>query len=139
MSKKTIDLSCPCGSDKHYKACCGIYHTGEAAPTAEALMRSRYTAYVLKLEDYLLQTWHADTRPAALNLNVDSAIKWIDLQINHTETFESTATVDFTARYKISGKAKKMREVSQFLLVESRWFYLTGIDPDIDSNADNKI
>lgn len=102
-------------------------------------MRSRYTAYVLKLEDYLLQTWHADTRPAALNLNVDSAIKWIDLQINHTETFESTATVDFTARYKISGKAKKMREVSQFLLVESRWFYLTGIDPDIDSNADNKI
>ena len=102
-------------------------------------MRSRYTAYVLKLEDYLLQTWHADTRPVALNLSADSAIKWIGLQINHTETNESTATVDFTARYKISGKAEKMREVSQFLLVESRWFYLTGIGPDIDSDANNKV
>lgn len=112
---------------------------GEAAPTAEALMRSRYTAYVLKLEDYLLQTWHADTRPAALNLSADSNIKWIGLQVNHTETQVSTATVDFTARYKISGKAERLHELSQFVRLESRWFYLTGNDPSTQISTDNKV
>jgi len=134
LPKKAIDPFCPCESGKHYNACCGIYHAGVAAPTAEALMRSRYTAYVLGLEDYLLQTWHPDTRPDALHLSQDKAIKWIGLQVRHTETHESTATVDFVARYKIAGKAERLRELSQFVLLESRWFYLSGTDPTADSN-----
>jgi SEC-C motif-containing protein len=97
-------------------------------------MRSRYTAYVLGLEDYLLQTWHPDSRPDALNLSQDTAIKWIGLQVTHTETHQSTATVDFVARYKIGGKAERLRELSQFVLLESRWFYLTGTDPTKDRN-----
>ena len=48
---------CPCGSGKSYAVCCGLLHTGAAAPTAEALMRSRYSAYGLGLEPYLLATW----------------------------------------------------------------------------------
>ncbi len=88
-------------------------------------MRSRYTAYVLKLEDYLLQTWHAETRPA-LNLNEDQAIKWLGLQVNHVVTHESTATVDFVARYKIRGKAEHLHELSQFVCEDSRWFYFSG-------------
>ena len=60
---------CPCGSGKSYAACCGPLHAGAAiAPTAEALMRSRYSAYGLGLEPYLLATWHVSTRPAALHL-----------------------------------------------------------------------
>lgn len=88
-------------------------------------MRSRYTAYVLQLEDYLLQTWHADTRPAALNLAEDLPAKWLGLQVRHTKTMsESTATVEFVARYKIGGKAERLHELSQFVRLEDRWYYL---------------
>ena len=92
-------------------------------------MRSRYTAYVLGLEDYLLQTWHPDTRPATLNLAEDPPAKWLGLQVKHTETMsESTATVEFVARYKIAGKAERLHELSQFVRIESRWYYLSGSD-----------
>lgn len=92
-------------------------------------MRSRYTAYVLGLEDYLLQTWHTDTRPAALNLAKDQAIKWLGLQVKRAEIInESTATVEFVARYKVGGKAERLYELSQFLRLEGRWYYLVGSD-----------
>lgn len=92
-------------------------------------MRSRYTAYVLGLEDYLLQTWHTDTRPAALNLAEDQAIKWLGLQVKRAEIInESTATVEFVARYKVGGKAERLHELSQFLRLEGRWYYLVGSD-----------
>lgn len=125
MAKKAPDPLCPCGSSKHYEVCCGVFHTGTPAPTAETLMRSRYTAYALGLEDYLLQTWHADTRPAVINLNEDPPIKWIGLQIQHVQTDESTATVEFVARYKIGGKAERLHESSHFIRQESRWLYLS--------------
>ena len=138
MSKEARAPLCPCESGKAYKTCCGLYHAGEVAPTAEALMRSRYTAYVFKLEDYLLRTWHPDTRPVALNLNADSAIKWIGLQVNHAQTQDSTATVDFMARYKINGKAERLHELSQFVCLDSQWFYLsgTGTDTGTQNNSD---
>ncbi|MCT7423521.1 YchJ family metal-binding protein, partial [Escherichia coli] len=56
-----MSTPCPCGSGQPYEACCGRWHTGEPAPTAEALMRSRYSAYVQERAPYLLQTWHAST------------------------------------------------------------------------------
>ncbi len=58
---------CPCGSERAYAACCGPWHAGAPAPTAEALMRSRYTAFVMELEPYLLATWHPGTRPPSLD------------------------------------------------------------------------
>lgn len=92
-------------------------------------MRSRYTAYVLALEDYLLQTWHTDTRPAALNLAEDQPLKWLGLQVKHAEIInESTATVEFVARYKVGGKAERLHELSQFVRLEGRWYYLVGSD-----------
>lgn len=91
-------------------------------------MRSRYTAYVLGLEDYLFKTWHPATRPASLNLADNEApIKWIGLQVKRAElTSEITAIVEFIARYKIGGKAERMHELSQFELIDKRWYYLTG-------------
>lgn len=98
-------------------------------------MRSRYTAYVLKLEDYLLNTWHPDTRPQALNLADDTTTKWLGLQVKHAEiTGETTATVAFVARYKIGGKAERMHEISQFVRLENRWYYLSGVH--IDDSAE---
>lgn len=137
MAKKQAytNSNCPCESDKPYEACCKPYHEGIAAPTAEALMRSRYTAYVLGLEEYLLQTWHADTRPAALNLHEDQAIKWLGLQVkkaqtNGAQTSDTRATVTFVARYKIGGKAERLVEISDFVLENGRWYYVMGQHPE---------
>ena len=78
-------------------------------------------------EDYLLKTWAAETRPAALNLNADKQTKWLSLQVKRAEnTSETTAIVEFVARYKIGGKAERLHEISQFVRVEGCWYYLVG-------------
>jgi SEC-C motif-containing protein len=118
---------CPCESGKFYQACCKAFHQGALAPTAEALMRSRYSAYVLRLEAYLLQTWHPTTRPNSLNLHDDVNTKWLGLEIKQAQNqSETSSTVEFIARYKTGGgKAERIHEVSQFELLD-RWYYHSG-------------
>jgi len=124
---KPISTACPCQSSQSYSACCQSYHQGKAAPTAEALMRSRYSAYTLQLEDYLLATWHPDTRPIALDLANDTSTKWLGLEVDRAEIqSENTATVEFTARFKVNGKAGGQHEVSRFVHLDGRWYYLDG-------------
>ena len=90
-------------------------------------MRSRYTAFVLGLEAYLLATWHPNTRPAKLNLAEEPPTKWLGLQIKRAENItETSAIVEFVARYKIAGKATRLHETSQFERIDGRWYYLTG-------------
>jgi SEC-C motif-containing protein len=118
-------LPCPCGG-ADYAACCGRYHNGEPAPDALTLMRSRYSAYVLKLEAYLLATWHDSTRPAVLDLATDNT-KWTGLEIRkHNAESADRATVEFVARYKIGGRAARLHEVSRFVCEDGKWFYLDG-------------
>ena len=89
-------------------------------------MRSRYSAYKLKLPDYLLQTWHASTRPQALDL--DEPLYWLGLKVmSHTETGPEQAQVEFVARYKRGGRAHRLHEVSQFVREQGRWFYVDGM------------
>ena len=122
---KTSD-SCPCGSGQPYGRCCAPWHEGAAPPTAEALMRSRYSAYVLKLEDYLLATWHPDTRPSELDLAADGS-KWLGLEVKkHTEQDATHATVEFVARYRIAGKGHRLHEISRFVREDGRWYYRDG-------------
>jgi SEC-C motif-containing protein len=123
MSRKT--LPCPCGG-ADYAACCGRYHNGEPAPDALTLMRSRYSAYALRLEPYLLATWHDSTRPAALDLAADNT-KWFALEVkSHTCSSADSATVEFVARYRIGGRAARLHEVSRFVREDGQWFYLDG-------------
>ncbi len=130
LSKIQTPLLCHCESGKPYSACCKTYHSGIAAPIAEALMRSRYSAYVFGLEDYLLQTLHPESRPIALNLAEDIATIWLGLQIMHAESNSVVKeTVEFVARYKIGGKAERLHELSEFVRIDTRWYYLTGNDP----------
>ena len=119
---------CPCGSNKNYIDCCGRYVAGnEIAPTAEALMRSRYTAYTLLREDYLLATWHSSTRPASLGLAEEVATKWIALEVKRREQPDAAhAIVEFVARYKVNGRAHRLHEVSRFVREQERWFYVEG-------------
>ena len=127
MKAKT-DL-CPCGSGQEYDDCCGRFLQGKSANTAEQLMRSRYTAYALNDEIYLLKTWHQSTRPQTLDLGQQNAIKWIDLKIlSHSVDADNpaSASVEFVARYKLNGKAQKMQELSDFIYENDRWFYVDG-------------
>jgi len=119
---------CPCGSGEALADCCGRYlDGGEAAPTAEALMRSRYTAYTLQREDYLLATWYASTRPAQLGLAEEVPTKWIGLDVKrHEQQEERHAVVEFVARYKVNGRAHRLHETSRFVCEDGRWYYVDG-------------
>lgn len=119
---------CPCGSGKPYAACCARYvEGGEAVPTAEALMRSRYCAYTLRREDYLLATWHASTRPTSLGLADEVPTKWLGLDVKrHEQQDGEHASVEFVARYKVNGRAHRLHEVSRFVREQGRWFYVDG-------------
>jgi SEC-C motif domain protein len=89
-------------------------------------MRSRYSAYALGHEPYLLATWHATTRPVELRLSEEKG-KWFKLEVKWAqETNEDRATVEFVARYKLGGRAHRLHETSHFVREDGRWFYVDG-------------
>ena len=120
---------CPCGVGQPYAACCGRYHAGPLhlqAPTAEALMRSRYSAHVLGLGGYLQDTWHASTRPPAVQA-FDPALRWSGLEVRrHRMLADGSAVVEFVARSKLAGRAQRLHENSRFVMKAGRWFYVDG-------------
>ncbi|WNL42051.1 YchJ family protein [Halomonas sp. PAMB 3264] len=120
---------CPCGSDAMYETCCGVYHQGVAAPTPEALMRSRYSAFALDLFDYLNATWHSSTRPQTLA--PDPATQWKRLSIERASAPEGEqGTVHFKAFFW-EGGWHVLEEVSRFVFEAGRWYYVDG-DPRLE-------
>jgi SEC-C motif-containing protein len=98
------------------------------APTAEALMRSRYTAFVLGDSEYLLSTWDPASRPSRLDLRRDRA-QWLSLQILASEAggeADVEGRVEFIARYRLDGKDQEQRENSRFRKDGDRWLYVDG-------------
>lgn len=90
-------------------------------------MRSRYTAFTLQDETYLLATWHASMRPASLDLHAPPQPAWLGLKIiAHAMQDETHATVEFVARSKLGGRAQRLHEVSRFVFEAGRWFYVDG-------------
>ena len=90
-------------------------------------MRSRYSAFVLADEPYLLATWHPDTRPSRVRL--DEQQRWLGLKIKACEAGEagdSSGTVEFVARFKVSGKGHRLHEISRFEKIDGCWYYLDG-------------
>lgn len=118
---------CPCDPTRHYADCCGRWHAGPLpAPNAEALMRSRYSAFVLDLRDYLLASWHPATRPAALPAP-EAGLRWLGLEIRRVQRVDDEqATVEFVARSKLAGRAQRHHETSRFVREAGRWFYVDG-------------
>ncbi|MEQ1592206.1 MAG: YchJ family metal-binding protein [Thiobacillaceae bacterium] len=119
---------CPCGSNLDYAQCCGRFHDGSSmAPDAAALMRSRYSAYVKRLETYLRTSWHPDTCPDALGLDDVPRPQWIGLELkSHCPIDDNHATVEFVARYKLNGRAHRLHEVSRFERIDGQWLYVNG-------------
>ena len=131
------DARCPCLSGETYGACCGRYHRGllaggadsVTAPTAEALMRSRYAAFAVGDADYLLATWHPSTRPADLDLDDDVA--WRRLDVVATSAggpLDRTGVVEFVAHFRSAETRERgsLHEVSSFVREDGRWFYVDG-------------
>ncbi|MFT3943548.1 MAG: YchJ family metal-binding protein [Ancrocorticia sp.] len=116
---------CPCQSGKAYGICCGPYHNGENAPNAEALMRSRYSAYALRNEDYVLETWHPGYRPDTVGL--EAQVQWRRLDILDFSEHENRAVVEFRAHWRKMMERGIMHERSSFICEGGRWYYTNGI------------
>ncbi|MFC5804620.1 YchJ family protein [Streptomyces formicae] len=124
----TAESSCPCGLPAAYGACCGRFHDRRSnAQTAELLMRSRYCAFVLCDEAYLLRTWNPATRPGSVDF--DPAMRWSGLEIVATtdgSMFHTSGSVTFVARYTHDGQPGALRERSRFERADGAWMYVDG-------------
>jgi len=122
-------LACPCGLGDDYDSCCGRFHAGTPAPTAESLMRSRYSAFAVGDAGYLLRTWHPSARPKSLTL--DPALRWTRLAVLETHgggLFDADGTVAFRATYVQEGRRGVLAETSNFVREEGFWTYLGPVD-----------
>jgi SEC-C motif-containing protein len=130
MKQARPEPACPCGLGQAYTVCCGTFIDDGALPaTAERLMRSRYTAYVLAREDYLLRTWHGSTCPAHLGLQDVGPVKWLGLKILRCEAGDADdrdGIVEFVARYQVNGRAERLQEASRFVRDAGQWLYVGG-------------
>ncbi|CDP84331.1 SecC motif-containing protein [Mycolicibacterium farcinogenes] len=127
IDRVSSDEHCPCGTGHAYADCCGPLHAGTPAATAVALMRSRFSAFAVGAADYLLASWHPDTRPAELSL--DESITWRRLQIVDTESggeHDTEGVVEFRAQYVHHGSRHILHERSRFERVNGQWRYLDG-------------
>ncbi len=120
---------CPCRRGEPFGECCGPVLAGaRPAPTAEALMRSRYTAFAVGDTGYLKRSWHSGHRPAELDLDPEQ--RWLFLEIVRTDRggpFDDTGLVEFIAHYRADGQRGQLHEVSRFVREDGAWVYLDGV------------
>lgn len=121
---------CLCGSGLPYGQCCGLFHSGQTLPvTAEALMRSRFTAYALRNADYLSHTWDADRCPETIDFSREKA-EWRKLEIIETKkggAKDGKGLVEFKAYFIQEGEEYALHEISRFIKTANRWYYLDGV------------
>jgi len=122
--------SCPCGSGNPFSDCCEPIIKGKIAPTAEALMRSRYSAYVLGYWEYLHQSWHPETRPSRVS---PSSTDWLGLTIIKA----GAETVEFAAGFREGRKVMRLHEASRFKKADGHWRYVDG-DCEVSAGGTRK-
>ena len=115
--------TCPCCSGKPFSQCCALYLSGKAYPnTAEALMRSRYTAYTLGKTGYLQKTWHPDTCPQLTSEDLQT--QWVRLDVMKSKQGLKKSIVEFKAWFAEDGEERALHEISLFKLHKKRWVYV---------------
>ncbi|PNG13994.1 YchJ family protein [Stutzerimonas stutzeri] len=129
-----LDTSCPCGSGDALSECCGRFHEGHPAPSAERLMRSRYSAYVLGLIDYLKATT-LPVQQASLDLQSmqewSATSVWLGLEVEDSQLLGGQpehARVSFTARWHDGSGEHVQHERSAFVQHDGKWYF---IDPTV--------
>lgn len=125
--------TCPCNPDILYKDCCHPFHQQTTiAPSAESLMRSRYSAYVYKNTDYLYKTTHPSIRTRQLKKDIESWIKdaeWISLEVLETKLGspkDKIGKVEFLAEYRVNKQCHHHHELSNFKKHNNQWMYVDG-------------
>ena len=136
MNQKSKSIECPCGGGRYDKCCGRFIDEAQVAASASDLMRSRYTAFVLRNEAYLRTTWWPETLPEEAVAG-EAGIKWIGLKIveQRQAAGADEATVEFIARFKVGGRAHKLHEISNFARQAdaagiARWYYVDGVFPE---------
>lgn len=122
--------ACPCGSNKSYSECCGLYINGHKKPEVpEELMRARYTAYTQANIDYIIKTMKP---PASNNFDEKSAkewaknVTWLGLEVLKATTHHCVGYVAFIARFNVQGKKDSIHEYSEFHQINGEWYYVAG-------------
>jgi len=118
-------VTCPCGSQIPEAACCARYLDGGPAPSALALMRSRYTAFVRGDVDYLVKTHDPATR-GGLDLAGLRGTEWTGLEIVSSSENGDSGVVEFIASGVTGGVPFRQRERSRFRRVDGNWLYIDG-------------
>ncbi len=125
----TTSQPCPCGSTILFPTCCGVVIQDHGkAVTAEQLMRSRYSAFVIKDSKHILASWYITNRPKSLNFD-DHPVVWLELEIHNTvdgEENDTTGQVEFTSKYLENGLFCSLREISDFVKENGLWYYKSG-------------
>lgn len=139
MKIKKLDNNgfCPCGSKIKAADCCLVFiNEKRSAHSAELLMRSRYTAYVLGNEKYILNSWHSSQRPASLGMA--ASVEWQGLKVLQASTEkDNQAFVEFIAVFNDAGNISQMHERSRFIREQGVWFYVDG--QQIESNTQRSL
>ncbi len=125
--------NCPCGLEQTYEKCCAPFINGKALPpTAEALMRSRYSAFVKGAVDYIVESHHPDTRSEVNPEEIKSwsqHSKWLGLEIREKDkgaAADSTGQIEFVCRYEVDGQGLEHHELSDFKKEDGRWYFVDG-------------
>ncbi|GHV75861.1 UPF0225 protein [Spirochaetia bacterium] len=126
---------CPCGSGRPYAECCEPYITGaQKPPTAEALMRSRYTAYAEHAVDYIVETC-VQNKDGKQNIDIKGTRAWSEgsrwlglkiLSVTKGESADTEGTVEFEASYERDGLRDIHHERARFKKVDGQWLYDEG-------------
>jgi len=127
FARVSAEGRCPCGSGETFSGCCGTALGGVPPATAEALMRSRYTAFVVGDAAYLAASWHPGTRPDDIPLDPGVTWRGLDiLDVRDGAAGDTRGTVEFRARWRAGGRDGALTERSRFVKQSDRWWYLDG-------------
>lgn len=124
--------ACPCGNGIYAECCEPIHQDPANANEAQQLMRSRYSAYVLKLVDYLVETTHPDQQDKNLKYDIEAWIdqpQWINLEIISTRfglVSDKLGWVEFKAHFMLNGSQQVLHEKSRFKRFNGEWKYYDG-------------
>jgi SEC-C motif-containing protein len=127
-------IPCPCGTEKNYQDCCAVYHQNPgSAPTAEALMRSRFSAFARNDIDYIQRTQQLDNDTREDDTQAiqeeNSTTLWTQLDILETEqgqASDDTGSVTFRARFTEGKHQGELTEKSLFNKINGQWLYVSG-------------
>lgn len=135
-------MLCPCGSEKAYETCCGLYLEHHQVPeTPEQLMRSRYTAYSLNKAEYIKQTMRGKALIGFDELEMTKSLSkviWLKLEVHHSYLDNSDkGFVEFSASYLERNQLKIINELSEFHRINHVWYYVDGNHQSL-SHLDSK-